>query len=386
MLLLSIFFKRNLEMAERYVFTVEWYDRNAAINRTFKLLFYTEDGAVEMVDVKSRRLFLKKTAIKNLKLQHLFLGGTVTINSRQLGIVDYGDEFTRKKLASTEEKTLAMVKPDSISKMGEFFNRIIKEGFTLCNARMCLLTREEVAEFYMEHKEKEFFEKLLEMMTERPILAVEINGHDVVRKWRKISGPTDPADARRDFPDSIRAQLGIDVTRNACHSSDSLEAARREIEFFFRGTTRGRSTAIFEDTTLAIIKPHAVADGLTGKIISDILTSCPGLEISALKFQYVGQVNAMNFLEVYKGVVSEYSDMVDELISGPCIAMEISGSDAHSRFRELVGPADPEVARHLRLNTLRAKFGVNKIKNAVHCTDLPEDAPLEVNYFFKILA
>lgn len=78
-------------------------------------------------------------------------------------------------------------------------------------------------------------------------------------------------------------------------------------------------------------------------------------------------------------------EMVTELISGPVIALEIGGNNARTTFRDFVGPADPEIARTLRPNTLRAKFGVNKIKNAVHCTDLEDDSPLELEYFFQIL-
>lgn len=54
-------------------------------------------------------------------------------------------------------------------------------------------------------------------------------------------------------------------------------------------------------------------------------------------------------------------------------------------FRELCGPHDPEIARTLRPQSLRAKFGIDRVKNAVHCTDLPEDGILEVEYFFNIL-
>jgi nucleoside-diphosphate kinase len=96
--------------------------------------------------------------------------------------------------------------------------------------------------------------------------------------------------------------------------------------------------------------------------------------------------NAEEFYEVYKGVVNEYSSMVNELCSGPCIAMEITHHEnAPKSFREFVGPSDPDIARHLRQHTLRAKFGIDKIHNAVHCTDLPDDGQLEVEYFFQIL-
>lgn len=91
------------------------------------------------------------------------------------------------------------------------------------------------------------------------------------------------------------------------------------------------------------------------------------------------------FYEIYKGVVPEYLEMVSELCSGPCIAMEIRQFDPSKVFRDFCGPSDPALARHLRPGTLRAVFGKDKIQNAVHCTDLPEDGLLEVQYFFKIL-
>ena len=80
--------------------------------------------------------------------------------------------------------------------------------------------------------------------------------------------------------------------------------------------------------------------------------------------------------------------MVTELCSGPCFVLEISGKGGNTSqaFRECVGPHDPEIARNLRKHTLRANYGIDKVRNAVHCTDLPEDGLLEVEYFFRILS
>lgn len=61
------------------------------------------------------------------------------------------------------------------------------------------------------------------------------------------------------------------------------------------------------------------------------------------------------------------------------------GREPVEAFRQLVGPRDPELARVLRPNTLRARFGVSRVRNAVHCTDLVEDGPLEASYFFSVL-
>jgi hypothetical protein len=88
-------------------------------------------------------------------------------------------------------------------------------------------------------------------------------------------------------------------------------------------------------------------------------------------------------LQVYKGVVApgEFNAMVDELTSGPCIAIEVAapagGADAHAGWRALCGPPDPELARLLRPCSLRAQFGASRVRNGVHCTDLAEDAALE---------
>ena len=369
-------------MDERYAFIAEWYDPNAALIRRYQLLFYVADNAVEMYDLKNRRLFLKRSKCPHVKFEDLFLGAVVNIHSRQLTIVAFGDEFTTKKLSSKKEKTFGLIKPGCVDKMGDILERVSKEGFIVTQLKMVQLTQKEAAEFYREHEGKPFFSNLLDYMTQGPIVAFEIMGADAVAKWREILGPTDSSVARQEAPDSIRAQFGTDKTRNACHGADSVESAKREADFFF-GAKRRKNTAKLCDTTLGIVKPHAVIGGLTGGIMNEIHLA--GLEITAVQLHNIEKVNAQEFYEVYKGVVAEYNQMVEELSSGPCIAMEISGNNAHGAFRELVGPSDPEIARHLRPHTVRAKFGQDKIKNALHCTDLPDDSTLEVEYFFKIL-
>lgn len=72
------------------------------------------------------------------------------------------------------------------------------------------------------------------------------------------------------------------------------------------------------------------------------------------------------------------------MTTGPCIVMEVRQENAVQSFRELCGPMDPEIAKNLRPNTIRAQFGIDRCSNAVHCTDLPEDGELECEYFFSI--
>ena len=73
------------------------------------------------------------------------------------------------------------------------------------------------------------------------------------------------------------------------------------------------------------------------------------------------------------------------MTNGPCIALEVRQDNVVTSLRELCGPHDPEMAKTVRPKSLRAVYGKDKGRNAVHCTDLIEDGALEVEYFFNIL-
>lgn len=93
---------------ERYAFVVDWMDPNAQIVWKFQLLYYSSDNTVEMYDIKNRRTFLKRSAAPHVKLGQLFVGATVTINARQLQVVEYADDFTRRTLTKTRQKYVQM--------------------------------------------------------------------------------------------------------------------------------------------------------------------------------------------------------------------------------------------------------------------------------------
>ena len=100
---------------------------------------------------------------------------------------------------------------------------------------------------------------------------------------------------------------------------------------------------------------------------------------------YLDKINAEEFFEVYKGVLPEYNAMIEHVTTGPVIAMEVRQNDVVPKIRALVGPHDPDIAKNLRPNTIRALFGRDRVYNAVHCTDLVEDGVSEVDYFFNQL-
>jgi len=338
-----------------------------------------------MIDIKNRRTFLKRTKYPELNPSTLFPGSVVTIYARQLQILEYGDDFTKNALSGKTQKTLAMIKPDAYRHIGDIIDAAVNAGFRINKLKMCHLSKHEACAFYAVHEERPFFETLTDFMSSGRIVAMELMAPDAIAKWRALIGPTNSQTARDEAPRSLRAQFGTDNTQNACHGSDSPETASAESAFFFE--QRVGPCHYANGTTLGVVKPVAFEQGLTGAIIATVLRS---FHITAMELFHVDRASAAEFYEVYKGVVhpGEFTSMVDELSSGPFVAFEVmdpDGADPCEPFRELCGPADPEIGKVLRPASLRAQYGLTKVKNALHCTDLSEDGTLEVNYFFDIL-
>ena len=132
-----------------------------------------------------------------------------------------------------KERTLSIIKPDAVAKdvLGEIYSRFEKGGLRIIAAKMMHLTREQAEEFYGVHKERPFFDELVDFMISGPIQVQVLEGDSAVAQHREIMGATNPADAA---PGTIRADFAVEVTENACHGSDSLETAKEEIAFFFK--------------------------------------------------------------------------------------------------------------------------------------------------------
>ena len=133
------------------------------------------------------------------------------------------------------------------------------------------------------------------------------------------------------------------------------------------------------ERTFAIIKPDAVGRGLAGDIIKRIEQS--GLKIRAMRLTQLSLPQAERFYEVHKARPF-YNDLCAYMTSGPVIVMALEGDNAIIRWRELMGATDPKKAN---AGTLRADFGENIERNAVHGSDAPETAAQEVPFFFSSL-
>ncbi len=129
--------------------------------------------------------------------------------------------------------------------------------------------------------------------------------------------------------------------------------------------------------TFAIIKPDAVAKKTAGQIIARIEES--GLDIIALKRLQLDDDMAKGFYAVHKERPF-FGDLVKFMTSGPVVAMVLEGDNAIARWRDLMGPTNSTEAP---AGTLRGDFGTDIERNAVHGSDAPETAKLEISYWFN---
>ena len=134
------------------------------------------------------------------------------------------------------------------------------------------------------------------------------------------------------------------------------------------------------ERTLIIIKPDAVEKKAVGKILDRFLEE--GFEIKALKMFRFTEDQAKQFYIVHKDRPF-YGELVEFMTSGPVVAAVLEGENAIQRVREIIGPTDSEEARRTSPNSIRALFGTDKGKNAIHASDSKESAGYEIPFIFS---
>ncbi len=129
-------------------------------------------------------------------------------------------------------KTLLMIKPDTVAQghTGEIISIVLRNKFNISRLEMVRFARERAEQFYAVHRERAFFQELVQYIASGPVVAMEVEGEEAVARLRELIGATDPAVAR---PGTIRAMYGIDIRHNAVHGSDSPDNAQKELAIAF---------------------------------------------------------------------------------------------------------------------------------------------------------
>jgi len=133
------------------------------------------------------------------------------------------------------ERTLSIIKPDAVGKsvIGKIYSRFEKAGLCIVAAKMRHLSRREAEGFYAVHRERPFFQGLVEFMTSGPVMIQVLEGANAITQHRELMGATDP---RQAAPGTIRSDFATSIDANAVHGSDAVDTARTEIAYFFAET------------------------------------------------------------------------------------------------------------------------------------------------------
>ena len=135
---------------------------------------------------------------------------------------------------SNLEQTLSIIKPDAVERnlQEEIKKNFIDNGFNIKNEKKIQISKNEAEEFYKVHQSKPFYAELCNYLSSGPIVVMVLEKENAVLANREIMGATDPKQANEG---TIRKKYGISIDKNSVHGSDSVDNAKIEIDFFFKG-------------------------------------------------------------------------------------------------------------------------------------------------------
>ena len=374
-----------METEERELcFIGEWFDPHPEKLKRYLIKYHVASHEVEIKDLTSGRKFLKRTRIPKeasaTTEQSFRIGRRVLLFSRNMKLIEYGDEATEKLLEASSEETVVVVSPKVVNE-GDLGNVVeLMEGSAglqvvmmkaLRTAESCVASKSLVAseEFVLDDDGDGF------------AVAIVLQGEGSIDKARRTMAGDERYDASSVY----------------CTASTAEAARAKDLLFNPSGPNNENKSAKSsnKDCTCCVIKPHAIKSRNVGGILRSI--SAAGYDIADLGLFHLDDSAAREFLEVYKGgTVPQLHLVVQEMSSGPVIALRvvrrkslgeeegdnITRDDVVSAFRaDVAGPWDVEMARELHPATLRARYGVDNVQNAVHCTDLSCDGWDECQYF-----
>uniref|UniRef100_G3NRQ7 Nucleoside diphosphate kinase B n=1 Tax=Gasterosteus aculeatus aculeatus TaxID=481459 RepID=G3NRQ7_GASAC len=267
------------------------------------------------------------------------------------------------------ERTLALIRPDvARDNREEILAQIHRSGFTVALKREVMLTEEQVKQFYFQHVEEDYFPALLQSMTSGPVLALALAKRGAVHHWKNILGPADVNKAREESPECLRAQFAVENEPiNQLHGSESHKEAKREIDFFFP-----------KQRTLAVIKPDAMNQH-GENILEEIRGS--GFSVTQLKEMVLSREMAEQFYKEHREKPF-FGQLVEFMCRGPCMMLVLTKENAVEDWRAAMGPSDPDQAKTISPNSLRARFASDILHNAVHGSSDEQHAEEKIRFIF----
>tara|TARA_B100000953_G_C17952578_1_gene400430 strand:- start:188 stop:601 length:414 start_codon:yes stop_codon:yes gene_type:complete len=134
---------------------------------------------------------------------------------------------------NNEERTLSIIKPDAVERNLEnnIKNFFSNNSLRIVDSKKIQITKEEAEEFYKVHQSKPFYNDLCSYLSSGPIVVIILEGQNAISENRRLMGATDPKKAEKG---TLRFLYGVSIDKNSVHGSDSLDNAKKEIDFFFK--------------------------------------------------------------------------------------------------------------------------------------------------------
>ena len=305
----------------RLSFIVEHYDTLAQMVKKYQLFYYPEDASIEMYDIKNLRIFLKRIVNPEVKTSSLYIGSEISIYSRQYKIIAFADEYTKKTLENVRTSVFALILPSAYMIIGKIIDIIQTNGFIINKLKMNKLSNKEASNYLKIHNSNEISP---EFLSSDFVVGMELVKSNAVAEIDKL--------VKNEINNLTKENNPIIIYSN------DLNIAQQEINYYFNIKHQPQ----LSNCSLLVIKPHIIESGNAGKLIDIILNE--GFEISSMTMIYLDKETAENFFDVYKEFLPEYSAIINHLISGPIIALELREDDVVHKLRALVGPHDPVIA------------------------------------------
>ncbi|XP_048454661.1 thioredoxin domain-containing protein 6-like [Rhincodon typus] len=301
--------------------------------------------------------------------------------------------FYFNTVTTNKSYTVAIIKPDAVAhgKANEIIMKIREAGFKILAHEERTLTKEDAHDFYRHKAEEAHFEELIQFMSSGPchilILSRPEGTVDVIPLWREFIGPTDVEVAKQEKPESLRALYGTEHVFNAVHGSDDMDHASRELAFFFPSFGKASEAQIpiqqeeRVQKTLALIRPDLLKerkDDILRKIAEAGFTIALQKEV-VLTEKQVYEFYSEHTQEEYFPV------LLQNMTSGPVLALALASMDAVERWRNLLGPKDVNQAKEEDPESLRAQFSIETVPiNQLHGSGTPQEAEKELKFFFSM--
>ncbi|XP_059199417.1 thioredoxin domain-containing protein 6 [Centropristis striata] len=291
---------------------------------------------------------------------------------------------------ASKSYTVALIKPDAVAhgKANEIIMKIQDAGFEILAHEERTLTEAEARDFYQHKAEEACFEDLVQFMSGGPshilVLSQVEGSSNVVPAWREFIGPADIEEARRENPESLRAQYGTQTLFNAVHGSEDMDHASRELAFFFPNF---RTASLAEqdgeeervERTLALIRPDVARENRE-EILTQIHKS--GFSVALQREVMLSEEQVRQFY--FQHVEEEYFPaLLRSMTSGPVLALALARTGAVENWKNILGPTDVNKAKEESPESLRAQFAVeNEPINQLHGSESHEEAEREIDFFF----